>query len=182
MRYTLILLASCYLRGGLGGVFPPTIEPLGPLGRFILVILALTIAANLAGPMYIASLNSQGLCPFLSRIPRALQVIVTTAMMIPMGGGAEKSFSASPEYFVKLISYWREAWVSVVRKEHIWFRKGNASTYQTAISDSPKELSLGIAASGTNALSFALVIPCMIMFDLRDLLASRPVTWDLKLR
>ena len=53
------------------------------------------------------------------------------------------------------------AWVSAIFVEHLYFRKGKFSLYDTESWNVPSQLPLGAAALGACALSFALVIPSM---------------------
>jgi purine-cytosine permease-like protein len=53
------------------------------------------------------------------------------------------------------------AWVSAIFVEHLYFRKGKFSLYDTQSWNIPSQLPLGAAALGACALSFALVIPSM---------------------
>jgi purine-cytosine permease-like protein len=137
------------------------LTPLGGFGQFILVLLSLTIIANLAGTIYAVTLNFQALLPVFVRIPRVAYAAVTTVIMIPIAVKAAESFFANLENFVGVIGYWSASWVAVVLIEHFWFRRGDAVSYAIAKWNDPKALPSGIAALAAGSLSMALAIPSM---------------------
>lgn len=145
----------------IGGVLAAMLEPAGGFGKFLLVILALSVLGNIAATMYSISLNFQLLVPALVRVPRAFFAIVITGIVIPVSIKAASSFFESVENFVGVIGYWSAAFVAVIIVEHLYFRRGNFRSYDHAIWDQPKSLPLGIAAISASASSAALFIPCM---------------------
>jgi purine-cytosine permease-like protein len=144
-----------------GGVLAAMLQPAGGFGKFIVVILALSIIANIAGSLYSISLNFQMLIPQLVHVPRALFAIVVTAVVIPVAIRAAVSFFDSLENFLGVIGYWAAAYIAVVLVEHLWFRKGKFASYDPEKWNSGRLLPTGIAALGAGVLSFALIIPCM---------------------
>lgn len=135
------------------------LTPLGGFGKFILVMLSLSIIGNLAGTVYAVTLNFQALLPLFTRIPRAVYAAVTTIIMIAVAVKAAESFWANLQNFVGIIGYWSASWVAVLFIEHFYFRKGDATTYDIAIWHDAKALPSGIAAIAAGALSLALAIP-----------------------
>jgi len=73
----------------------------------------------------------------------------------------QHKFYATLSNFLGIIGYWTAAWVSAIFVEHLYFRKGRFSLYDTQVWNIPSQLPLGAAALGACALSFALVIPSM---------------------
>lgn len=144
-----------------GGVLQAMLLPAGGFGRFVAVLLSLSVIGNLAAAMYSISLNFQLLLPFFVRVPRFVFSIVYTIVCIPVAITAAKSFFDSLENFIYLIAYWSAAFVSVVAIEHFVFRKADCSSYVVAHWDQPSKLPTGIAAVGAMGLSFGLVVPCM---------------------
>lgn len=144
-----------------GGVFQAMLLPAGGFGRFVAVLLSLSVVGNLAAAMYSISLNFQVLVPFFVRVPRNIFVIIYTCVAIPVAITAAKSFFSSLENFIYLIAYWSAAYVAVVGVEHFVFRKANCNEYVSEYWDQPKKLPTGLAAIGAMGLSFGLAVPCM---------------------
>lgn|SRR5688572_11990463 len=144
-----------------GGVLQAMLLPAGGFGRFVAVLLSLSVVGNLAAAMYSISLNFQLLIPIFVRVPRNLFAIVYTCVAIPVAIEAAKTFFASLENFIYLIAYWSAGYVAVVGTEHFVFRKADCSRYDPASWDQPSKLPTGLAAIGAIGISFALAVPCM---------------------
>lgn len=150
-----------YKTTSVGGVFAAMLEPVGGFGKFLVVVLSLSILGNIAATMYSISLNFQLLVPWLVRIPRAVFSIVITAIVIPISIRAAVSFFDSLENFIGIIGYWSAAFFAVVTVEHVLFRKSNTSEYDHHAWNRRSLLPSGLSAIAAAVLSFGLVIPCM---------------------
>lgn len=144
-----------------GGVLQAMLLPAGGFGRFVAVLLSLSVIGNLSAAMYSISLNFQILIPFFTRIPRNIFAIVYTIVVIPVSIAAARSFFSSLENFIYLIAYWSAGYVAVVGVEHFVFRKANCSNYDLEAWNKPGSLPTGLAAIGAMGLSFGLAVPCM---------------------
>jgi purine-cytosine permease-like protein len=153
--------AEGYASFNVGGVLHAMLLPAGGFGKFVSVLLSLSVIGNLAASMYSISLNFQLLVPFLARIPRLVFSVVYTCVVIPVSIFAAKSFFSSLENFIYLIAYWSAAFVGVVGMEHIIFRKSNHANYDMEHWNVPSKLPTGLAAIGAMGLSFGLAVPCM---------------------
>ena len=69
-----------YEKHAVGGVLGAMLAPAGGFGKFVLVLLSLTLLGNLAATMYSTTLNFQILIPQLIVVPRYIFSIVITAM------------------------------------------------------------------------------------------------------
>ncbi|GJC86127.1 purine-cytosine permease fcyB [Colletotrichum liriopes] len=143
-----------------GGVLGAMLSPAGGFGKFILVVLAFTLLANISGTMYAITLNFQTLVPSF-RLPRYVFSVIVTAIIIPIAIRAAHDFFLSLENFIALIGYWSASFVGIVVTEHFIFRRANHTSYEAAIWEEPSKLPWGVAAIGAAALSFALVVPCI---------------------
>jgi len=151
-----------YAKYSVGGVLQAMLLPAGGFGRFVAVLLSLSVIGNLAAAMYSISLSFQLLIPhYFVRIPRSVFVVVYTVAAIPIAIEAAKSFFAALENFIYIIAYWSAAFVAVVAVEHFVFRKGDCKSYIIEHWDQPSKLPTGLAAIGAMALSFGLAVPCM---------------------
>ncbi|KAF2971727.1 hypothetical protein GQX73_g1902 [Xylaria multiplex] len=151
--------AEGYANYIVGGVLEAMLKPAGGFGKFIAVLLSLSVIGNLSASMYSISLNFQLLVPFFTYIPRFIFSIVYAIVAIPVAVYAARSFFASLENFIYLIAYWSAAYVAVVAVEHFVFRKANPASYVPEHWDQPCKLPTGISAIVAAGLSFALVVP-----------------------
>lgn len=144
-----------------GGVLAAMLSRAGGFGKFVTVVLSLTMLGNIAATMYSITLNFQILIPQLVVVPRYMFSIVVTAIVIPVSVRAAVEFFASLENFIALIGYWSAAFVAVLMVEHIVFRGCRYDSYVHDSWNVASRLPLGIAALTSSVLSFGLVIPSM---------------------
>lgn len=69
-----------YAGGNVGGLLEAMLHPVGGFGKFLTVLLSLSVAANIAATFYSISINLQVLIPALLHVPRYVFSIVATAM------------------------------------------------------------------------------------------------------
>ncbi|KAK7429129.1 hypothetical protein QQZ08_004344 [Neonectria magnoliae] len=151
-----------YNTNSVGGVLGAMLQPTGRFGKFLLVILSLSVIANMAGSVYALTLNCQALFYLVRiRIPRVAYTIAATAIILPVAMKVAAEFLESLSNFLGIIGYWPACFVAVVLLEHFVFRKGKADNYDLSGWDSAKALPSGIAALGAATLSFTLVVPSM---------------------
>ncbi|TFK41715.1 cytosine-purine permease [Crucibulum laeve] len=152
---------EAYTGGNVGGLLEAMLRPAGNFGKFLTVLLSLSVAANIAATFYCISLNIQVFMPFFVVVPRYVFSIVATAIVVPLAiVGAHRFYDAIVN-FLGLIGYWASAFVAIVMLEHIVIRKNNFAMYDVEAWDIPSRLPSGLAALGAGILSFGLVIPCM---------------------
>ncbi len=144
-----------------GGVLADMLQSAGGFGKFLVVVLSLTLLGNLAATAYSITLNFQMLVPVLLKVPRYLFAIVITAIIIPVSIRAAADFFNNLENFVALIGYWSSAFIGVVVVEHLYFRKGDCDSYDPEAWDTASLLPVGVAALASSVLSFGIVVPCM---------------------
>ncbi|KAL7926979.1 permease for cytosine/purines, uracil, thiamine, allantoin domain-containing protein [Trichoderma austrokoningii] len=144
-----------------GGALAAMLSSAGNFGKFIVVVLALTLLGNTCGTFYAITLNFQTLAPWLFKVPRYLFAVVITGIIIAVAITAVDNFFESLENFVSLIGYWSAAFVGIVIVEHIVFRRQDYSSYDHAIWSDASRLPLGIAALMSGILCFGMVVPCM---------------------
>ncbi|KAK0618957.1 hypothetical protein B0T14DRAFT_565858 [Immersiella caudata] len=76
--------------GGVIGYIP--IERLGDLGRFLLVVLGMTVLATCARDVYTTSFNLPTILPTLKKVPRVILSILTAAAFTAVAILASGSF------------------------------------------------------------------------------------------
>lgn len=151
-----------YDTNSVGGVLGAMLTPVGGFGKFLLVLMALSVLANVIGTVYALSLNFQALLFVVSvRIPRIVYAVVLTVIIIAVGVEVAAKFLDSLHNFLGIICYWPACYISVATLEHVLFRKGRAGNYDLGAWNTAGSLPSGIAALGASILSFGLVIPGM---------------------
>ncbi|KAK0728372.1 permease for cytosine/purines, uracil, thiamine, allantoin-domain-containing protein [Lasiosphaeria miniovina] len=155
--------ADGYASTSVGGVLAAMLAPAVGFGKFLVVLLSLSLLGNLAATAYSVTLNFQMLLPqnMVARVPRYAFALVLTAIVVPVSIRAAADFFVSLENFVALIGYWSSAFLGVVLVEHLLFRRGDCASYDADAWDKARLLPWGAAALAAAALSFALVIPAM---------------------
>jgi len=144
-----------------GGVLGAMLEPAGGFGKFLVVVLSLSLLGNMAATSYSITLNFQMLLPLLFKVPRYLFAVILAAILIPVSIVAAVDFFHSLENFVSLIGYWSSAFLGVVLVEHLWFRRADCASYDPEAWDDARLLPWGLAAITACVLSFGLVVPSM---------------------
>lgn len=137
------------------------LAPARGFGKFIMVLLALSVTGNIALSMYSISLNLQMLLPFFAKMPRFLFAIATVAIMVPLAIRSAPEWETSLEDFLALVGYWAGCFVAVLIEELVIFRKLDYTTYDHAIWNVGRKLPSGIAALLASLISMALVVPGM---------------------
>lgn len=153
--------AAAYEISGVGGVFYEMLTPAGGFGKFIVVLLALSVIGNIALSMYSVALNLQMFLPIFARVPRFFFIIAAFAVLIPCSIKAAEQWEESLENFLALIGYWAGCFDAVLISELVFFRRMDYSTYDHAIWNVGRLLPSGIPAIAASVVSFGLVVPGM---------------------
>ncbi|KAK8060307.1 purine-cytosine permease fcy22 protein [Apiospora saccharicola] len=153
--------SDAYDAYGAGGVLAAMLEPAHGFGKFVLVLLALSVLGQLAISMYSIALNLQMLVPIFTKVPRYAFIIVVSVVMIPIGIKVAEQWETSLENFLALIGYWAGCFDAVLLEEFLVFRRRDYATYDHAIWNVGGKLPSGIAALAASLLSMGLVIPGM---------------------
>jgi len=170
-----------YTGGNVGGLLEAMLHPVGKFGKFLTVLLSLSMAGNISATFYSISLNIQIVIPALVIVPRYIFSLVATAMyvflfsffiscflirswlfsVVPISiVGAHRFYDALVN-FLGLIGYWASAYVAIIMLEHLCFRQNNPSLYDLKAWDVPKKLPSGLAAVAAGVSCFGVVIPSM---------------------
>ncbi|KAI0289623.1 hypothetical protein BC826DRAFT_970819 [Russula brevipes] len=163
--------------GNVGGLLAAILSPVGKFGKFLVVLLSLSVTATNAPTIYSMCMSFQTLVPALVAIPRYLFSLLFTTLsdltiqrIISLAVVAQHKFYVTLSNFLGIIGYWAVsrlmtstsgAWVAAVVVEHLYFRKGDFALYDIGSWNVPSQLPLGAAALGASVLGIALVIPSM---------------------
>ncbi|KAH7882476.1 permease for cytosine/purines, uracil, thiamine, allantoin-domain-containing protein [Phlebopus sp. FC_14] len=147
--------------GNVGGLLEAMLSPVGNFGKFLTVLLSLSVTGNIAATLYSICFNFQVLIPSLSKVPRYIFSIVGTAIALPLAIAGAHRFYETLTNFLSLIGYWASAYGAILLVEHFYFRRGDFGSYDHADWDASGRLPWGAAAVAAGILSFGLIIPCM---------------------
>lgn len=146
---------------GIAGVLAEMLRPAGGFGKFVLVVLALSLVGNMVLSFYSVALCLQMLLPVFTRVPRFLFIIATLAIMIPMAIYAAAEWETSLVNFLAIIGYWAGCFDAVIIEELVVFRDMNFASYDPRIWNQGWSLPTGLAAIGASVVSMAVVVPSM---------------------
>ncbi|KAF8799760.1 NCS cytosine-purine permease [Phlegmacium glaucopus] len=150
-----------YTGGNLGGLLEAMLRPVGNFGKFLMVLLSLSVAGNIAATFYSASINLQAFMPILAIVPRYVFSVVATAIVVPISiVGAHRGYDTITN-FLGLVGYWVSAYIAIIMIEHLYFRKNDPFLYDITAWNVPRRLPSGIAAVAAGVLSFGVIIPSM---------------------
>ncbi|CAK7227721.1 hypothetical protein SEUCBS140593_006671 [Sporothrix eucalyptigena] len=144
-----------------GGTLDAMLQPAGGFGKFMTVLLALSLIGNISATSYAITLNFPMLIPILGRVPRPIYALLLAAIVIGVGIGASSNFYDNLNNFITLIGYWASAYIGVILVEHLWFRRRNFDNYDPAVWDTARALPIGAAAICAALCSVALIVPSM---------------------
>ncbi|KAG5642670.1 hypothetical protein DXG03_002354 [Asterophora parasitica] len=170
-----------YAGGNVGGLLEAMLQPVGGFGKFLTVLLSLSVAGNMAATFYSITLNIQVVIPPLVIVPRYVFSIFATAVyvgritlrsdchltvalpssIVPLAIVGSTRFYDTLTNFLGLIGYWASSYAAIILAEHLYFRKCDANMYDVKHWNDPRRLPSGIAAVATGLLSFGLIIPSM---------------------
>ncbi|OKP06263.1 Purine-cytosine permease fcyB [Penicillium subrubescens] len=153
---------SAYAAGGVGGVLGEIlISRLGGFGRFILILLGMSIVTTSARDMYSMSLFTVAVVPWLGRVPRVFILCGAAAVMVGVAIAASRSFLSTLSTLVSIAGYMTGPTVCVFLIEWLYFRKADPSKLDPTIWNDAAALPSGIPAIISSLVPWALIITSM---------------------
>ncbi|GAA6006280.1 hypothetical protein JCM11491_002094 [Sporobolomyces phaffii] len=147
---------DAYDTKGLGGLLgAPLIGPMGGFGRFLLVVLAMSIIANNIPNVYSFALTFQAFGKWFQLIPRFFLCIVCTVVYIILALTGYNSFESWFDTLLVLLSYWLAIYSTILAQEHFIFRRGDFKRYNLEDYNAISNLPLGIAAGLATGVGIA---------------------------
>ncbi|KAL4256892.1 purine-cytosine permease (2.A.39) family protein [Pleurotus pulmonarius] len=144
-----------------GGFIAAILEPTGNFGKFLMVLLALGVIANIATNLYCFCVNVEVFLPILLNTPRFIFSLVAAAIVIPVAIVGSRSFSDTLGNFLSVIAYWSGPFAAILSTEHLLFRRGRQENYDINKWNSPSQLPTGLAALAAGAIGTTMGILCM---------------------
>ncbi|KAI9568123.1 purine-cytosine permease [Boletus coccyginus] len=114
-----------------GGLLYGVLTPLGGFGKFLTVLVALSVPSACAPTMYTFSTSFMSVARWFSLVPRWVYVFVSAGILIPVAIVGARRFYATFVDILSVIGYWSTAFAAIVITEHLLFR--GASFTETAV-------------------------------------------------
>ena len=144
---------------GQGNLLVQGFSSLGRFGKFLGVVIALGLIANLVAPTYSSGIDFQILGRVAERVPRIVWntcgVIIYTVCAL----AGRNSLSEIFTNFLALMGYWVAIWIAITVEEQIIFRRQRG--YDWASWNQQDKLPIGIAALVAFLIGWAGAILCM---------------------
>lgn len=129
--------------GNVGGLLSAVVSPLGGFGKFLLVLLALSIVANNIPNDYSLGLSVQVFGKAFQNVKRYVWTLIGAVIYIIIAIIGAQNFAATLQSFLLDIGYWLGAYAIILVLEHFVFRRGQ---YNVDDWNTPSKLPLGWAA------------------------------------
>jgi NCS1 nucleoside transporter family len=129
--------------GDVGGLLSAVVDPLGGFGKFLLVLLALSIVANNIPNDYSLGLSVQVFGKAWQRVRRYVWTLIGAVVYIAIAIIGSQNFASTLTSFLLDVAYWLGAYAIILVLEHFVFRHGQ---YNVEDWNTPSKLPLGWAA------------------------------------
>ncbi|EIW55544.1 cytosine-purine permease [Trametes versicolor FP-101664 SS1] len=144
-----------------GGLIQAVLSPSGGFGKFLTVLLALSIPSACAPTMYTFASSFMTIHAWFARVPRYVYTFISEAILIPVAIVGAKHFYTTFVDVLSVIGYWSTVFAAIVIVEHLIFRKNDWERYDLSQYCHPKQLPLGIAATLAFLCACGIIIPSM---------------------
>lgn len=139
--------ADAYTNGSVGGLLgAPLVGTMGGFGKFLLVLMALSIIANNIPNIYSLALTFQNIHPYCQAIPRVFIVLIGSAIYIVLAIVGASHFEEWLDTLLVILSYWLAIFSTILIEEHLIFRKGRWENYNPDEYNQWRKLPLGVAS------------------------------------
>ncbi|GAA5990986.1 hypothetical protein JCM5350_001839 [Sporobolomyces pararoseus] len=117
--------ATAFEEESLGGVVGEILKPAGGFGKFLLVILCLSVTSANTANTYSGALCLQSLHPILMKVPRIFFVILFTAIYLILAIVGKDNYSKILGDFSAILAYYTAFFSAILFIEIFWFRRKN---------------------------------------------------------
>ena len=150
---------SAAYSSGQGNLLVEGFSSLHGFGKFLGVVIALGLIANIIFPTYSSGIDFQVLSRIAQKVPRVIWntfgVIIYTVCALAGRGHLSEIFTN----FLALMGYWLAIWIAIILEEQIIFRR--KSGYDWTVWNQQQKLPVGIAALVAFLIGWAGAILCM---------------------
>jgi NCS1 nucleoside transporter family len=134
---------KAFTDGSVGGLLAAVVSPLGGIGSFILVLLALSVVANNIPNDYSLGLSMQVLGKTFQHVKRYIWTLIGAVVYVVIALIGSRNFAGTLENFLLVVAYWLGPWAIILIIEHFVFRRGR---YNVDEWNEPSKLPVGWAA------------------------------------
>jgi len=128
---------------GGGDLLAAVATPLGGFGKFLVVLLALSVIANNIPNDYSLGLSMQVLGKAFQRVKRYIWTLIGAVVYVAIALPVAANFNETLTSFLLLVAYWLGPWAIILILEHFVFRHGR---YNVDDWNTPSRLPIGWAA------------------------------------
>ena len=111
--------------GDVGGLLSAVVSPLGGFGKFLLLLLALSIVANNIPNDYSLGLSVQVFGKAFQKVKRYVWTLIGAVIYIIIAIIGSANFAATLSAFLLDVAYWLGAYAIILVLEHFVFRRGH---------------------------------------------------------
>ncbi|KAI0790471.1 cytosine-purine permease [Abortiporus biennis] len=145
----------------IGGLVEAVLSTSGGFGKFLTVLLALSVPSACAPTMYTFGTSFMTVGAFFSKVPRYVFMVISEAILIPVAIVGAKRFYATFVDIINIIGYWSSVFAVIVLAEHFVFRRNDFSRYDVDAWNMPNRLPPGIAAVLAFLCACGIIVPSM---------------------
>lgn len=125
IAYTYKPWNDAYNAFGIGGLLSESFKPWGKFGKFIVVILYLSLVCNNVMNTYSAALECQLIDERFTVVPRWLWALLVTVIYLVLSIAGKSEFSNIIGNFLPMLGYWISMYIVLLLEENLIFRTSN---------------------------------------------------------
>ncbi|KAH7911759.1 permease for cytosine/purines, uracil, thiamine, allantoin-domain-containing protein [Hygrophoropsis aurantiaca] len=146
-----------------GGLVSAILGPIGGFGKFLTVLVALSIPSACAPTMYSFGTSFMAVHSRFASVPRWIYVLISEGILIPVAIIGARKFYTTFVDVINVIGYWSAVFISIILVEHIFFRRASFTedAYPITAWSTPSLLPNAIPAIVAFLCGCAVLIPCM---------------------
>ncbi|KAL1943828.1 hypothetical protein VTO73DRAFT_3646 [Trametes versicolor] len=144
-----------------GGLIRAVLSPSGGFGKFLTVLLALSVPSTCAPTLYTFASSFMAIHANFARVPRYVYIFISEAILIPVAIIGARHFYATFVDVMNVIGYWSTVFAAIVIAEHVVFRQNDWERYDLSQYCQPNGLPLGLAAILAFLCACGIIVPCM---------------------
>ena len=162
---------SAAYSSGQGNLIVEGYSSLHGFGKFLGVVIAFGLIANIVFPTYSSGIDFQVLGRTAEKVPRFIWNTVGVIIYTVCALAGRDHLSEIFTNFLALMGYWLAIWIAIILEEQVIFRK--TAGYDWTIWNQQKKLPVGIAALIAFLIGWAGAILCMAQVWYIGPIASR---------
>ncbi|SGZ51952.1 CIC11C00000001971 [Sungouiella intermedia] len=156
---------EAYNTYGIGGVIAAAFQSWGKFGKFVVVVLFLSLMCNTIINTYSAAFEFQLIDRRMMYVPRWIWATFISVAYLVISLAGKEHLSTIISNVLALLGYWISMYITILLEENIFFRRrstaalhykefedSDATLYNWSQWDQPKKITLGLASSASFAI------------------------------